>query len=90
MYSTSVVCIQRISHCHRQSLMESNVKFLIHYLTKKINTGEAPIGLSDIKKLKCRCPVSDVTIEVLCIYTECNHILGPTLVYVCMLNATMY
>jgi hypothetical protein len=26
-----------------------------------------------------RCLVSDVTIEVLCMYAECNHILGPTL-----------
>ncbi len=34
-----------LSHCHWQSSMESKVKFLIHYLTKKIHSGEAPIGL---------------------------------------------
>ncbi len=42
------------------------------------------------KKSKCRCPVSDVTIKVLRMYTEHNHILSPTLAYVCMLSATIY
>ena len=48
-----------------------------------------PIGLYS-KKLKCRCPVSDVTIEVLRMHAECNHVLVSTLVYVCMLSATIY
>jgi hypothetical protein len=37
-----------------------------------------------------RCPVSGVTIEVLRLYAECNHILGPSLAYVCMLSTTIY
>ncbi len=45
MYSTSVVCTERISHSDWQSSMESNVEFLIHYPTKKIHSGEAPISL---------------------------------------------
>jgi hypothetical protein len=49
MYSTSIVCIERISHPDWQSSMESNVKFLIHYLTKKTHSGEAPLGLFFVK-----------------------------------------
>jgi hypothetical protein len=42
------------------------------------------------KKLNCRCLVSGVIIEVLRMYSERNHILGPALAYVCMLSATIY
>ncbi len=54
------------------------------------------IGVRYYKKLKCRpvsgvqCPVSGVTIEVLRMYAEHNHILGPTLAYVCMLSEITY
>ncbi len=48
-------------------------------LTALGQVGKLRLEIRYIKKLKCRCPLSDVTIEVLRMYTEHNHMLGPML-----------